>query len=193
MFILFQQIAYYVYNDHRREEHVLIEKWVSNEIKNQQITVNIEVPSISPTTYFSRNIIRVKYVIRVSFLFKQNYIFVLVQFICKNNIQIIGSATCCYGDPVLELPITIGTKPILDIIQQQIMESDAVEIPSIHSNRIVPQQPSAPPITLSVIPEPEQNTSLHRIIPSAPVSEGSNLISNIRNPISILSSFFFTR
>lgn len=89
-----------------------------------------------------------------------------------------------FGNPVLEIPITIGTKPIQIVPQQQMRQSDIVResIPvppplphryhsTMHTNRLILQQPSAPQIPLHGI-DSTQNSPMHQIGPNAPVFQG---------------------
>ncbi|KAJ6636592.1 Arrestin domain-containing protein 3 [Pseudolycoriella hygida] len=61
-----------------------------NTNQSQSRTVNITVPPVPPTDESTSNIVKVSYLLRIK-----------------------GCADCCREDPVLDLPITIGTYPIL--------------------------------------------------------------------------------
>lgn len=83
-----------------------------------------------------------------------------------------GSATFGVSDPVLELPITIGTKPIQIVAQQQSIPTVRVTTPILYhaANQLVLQQPSALPISShGVSTEGGQISPMHQI---APVFQG---------------------
>lgn len=65
-------------------------------------------------------------------------------------LQIIGSVAACHSDPVIELPVVIGSYPILDNPQPGMMNSyppvNPMPMPSVPMNNVISQQPTAPSV-----------------------------------------------
>lgn len=90
-----------------------------------------------------------------------------------SSMQIIGSVACCHSNPVLDLPITIGSYPIQDDTSAQTMYPypNAVPMPMPlpenspdYSTNVISQQPFAAQIPdpngFSAIPYPTAPSSL---------------------------------
>ncbi|XP_031621627.1 uncharacterized protein LOC116339733 [Contarinia nasturtii] len=93
---LIKQITYYVSENSSRQKNEVISITEQDtrgcDVSEEEIIrVNIEVPPIPPTDVTASNIINVVY-----------------------SIRIIGSVACFHSNPVLDVPITIGSYPIQD-------------------------------------------------------------------------------
>lgn len=109
---------------------------------NQQriIQSNILVPSIPPTDNTTSSLIKVQYFVRI-----------------------IGSVACCHSNPVVLLPIIIGSYPILDYpVPQQ---------PTINQSIFPPVDPASMPTPIGMpMPALPMNgvISQQPIVPTAP-------------------------
>ncbi|KAG4069557.1 hypothetical protein HA402_006923 [Bradysia odoriphaga] len=137
-----KHIQYYTHaNSSRTTSDVieLAENRCGGCAKNQAKTykINVTVPPVPPTDESTSNIVKVTYRLRVR-----------------------GSAGCCREDPVLDIPITIGTYPILlsNVLGQNTITQQPTPLASYPSNNynepailpLLPSEdsgPTAPPFT----------------------------------------------
>ncbi|XP_055327009.1 arrestin domain-containing protein 2-like [Sitodiplosis mosellana] len=140
---LIKQVSYYVCENSTSQKHETIpilrmETRGCDIGKEEDYRVNLEVPSIPPSDFSTSNIIKVKY-----------------------SISIIGSVPCFHFDPIIDLPITIGTNPIQDITPAA--NGDP------HPDDIIIYHPTSVILPPSVSQVPDQNNQLpYSAVPSAP-------------------------
>ncbi|XP_055296146.1 arrestin domain-containing protein 3-like [Sitodiplosis mosellana] len=130
---LIKRIKFFIHADSVRQKHltyVLAKQYV--DYSNEEVTtrVDIRLPSVPPTDLSASNIIKFGYSIRIT-----------------------ACVSCCYNDPVLEVPITIGTYPLQDnvpplnvpTLHPHSIQVNAVAdpiTPLLPSNNVVLQQPT---------------------------------------------------
>lgn len=103
-----------------------------SENSNEIIRANLDIPPIPPTDSTSSSVVKVTYYLQVveHLIFFNFVIFVNISF-WKNKSQISATLGLCHKNPVLRIPITIGTRPIQD-----------------SSSGSIPQTPSSPTLSL---------------------------------------------
>lgn len=88
-----------------------------------------------------------------------------------HSVQIDGSTGCCHLNPYMQIPITIGSYPILD-------EPQLYGYPTaIPATSVITQQPSAPASAPSVGTASKATTSNGSERPSAPFPENGKFLS----------------
>lgn len=126
------------------EESVIIEKKTRGCAANKKklIRSNIRVPSTPPSDISSSNLIKVEYYLGV----RNHDHFVILRFDCINtnrfSAQIMGSVSGCHLNPVVKVPLVIGSFPIRDELQQE--EQITIPLPTFSSaNEVVTDQQSS--------------------------------------------------
>ncbi|XP_055312538.1 arrestin domain-containing protein 17-like [Sitodiplosis mosellana] len=126
---LVQKITHYA-NNSRSTRYQEVSEEVGttsgcDTFQNKNLRVNFEIPPVPPTDCVSSNIIHIEYAIHIT-----------------------GSVGFCHGDPVIKIPIKIGTYPIQDGAHGNTVAGT--------SNVVVIPQPTAPVIpdnqTASIYP-----------------------------------------